>query len=95
MPIGAPAAELADLYAGIYPDGIPPHHQGPGYGSSMVVTFTRGDGEVFCAGTTDWPYGLEANDPFVTIITRNVLDRFIAAGRDGAQAPATKAKERR
>lgn len=95
VPIGAPAAELADLYAGIYPDGIPPHHQGPGYGSSMVVTFTRGDGEVFCAGTTDWPYGLEANDPFVTIITRNVLDRFIAAGRDGAQAPATNTKEQR
>lgn len=84
VPIGAPAVEAEHLFAGIYPDGIPPHHQGNGYGAAMIATFTRGQGEVYCAGTTDWPYGLAANDPFVVTITRNVLDRYLALGRCGA-----------
>lgn len=82
VPIGAPAAEAEALLASIYPDGIPPHHQGNSYGSAMVATFSRGDGEVFCAGSTDWPYGLSERDPFVERITANVLDRFIATRPD-------------
>lgn len=95
VPIGAPAVEAEHLFAGIYPDGIPPHHQGNGYGAAMIATFARGQGEVYCAGTTDWPYGLAANDPFVVTITRNVLDRYLALGRCGAtdetDATATRA----
>ncbi len=45
-------------------------------GSSMVVTFTRGKGNVFHAGTCEWVYGLKYRDPFTEQITRNVLNRF-------------------
>lgn len=45
------------------------------YGSGMIVSFTRGSGWVFCAGSTEWVCGLMQHDPFVEQITRNVLDR--------------------
>jgi hypothetical protein len=48
------------------------------YGSSMVVNMKKGNGEVFCAGTTEWVNGLKERDEFVEIITRNVLDRYKA-----------------
>ena len=47
-------------------------------GSGMIVTFKRGRGEVFTAGTCEWVAGLIDRDPFVERITRNVLDRFTA-----------------
>jgi hypothetical protein len=46
-------------------------------GSGMVVTFSRGRGQVFHAGTCEWVAGLIRRDPAVDIVTRNVLDRFI------------------
>ncbi|HEY1709451.1 MAG TPA: N,N-dimethylformamidase beta subunit family domain-containing protein [Rhizomicrobium sp.] len=46
-------------------------------GHAVMASFTRGKGEVFNAGTTEWAYGLAANDPFVMRITRNVLKRFL------------------
>ena len=45
-------------------------------GHAVMASFARGAGEVFNAGTTEWAYGLAAEDPFVTRITRNVLRRF-------------------
>ncbi len=46
-------------------------------GSGMIVTFSRGAGRVFHAGTVEWVAGLVARDPYVERITRNVLDRFL------------------
>ena len=51
-------------------------------GSGMMVTMTKGQGEVFHAGTTNWVAGLIDKDPFVERITRNVLDRYLTAGID-------------
>jgi hypothetical protein len=48
-------------------------------GHAVMGAFTRGKGEVFNGGTTEWAHALAANDPFVTRITRNVLRRFGAA----------------
>lgn len=48
-------------------------------GHAVMAAFASGQGEVFNAGTTEWAHGLAAGDPFVTRITRNVLDRFLAA----------------
>jgi hypothetical protein len=48
-------------------------------GHSVMGSFTRGDGQVFNCGTTEWAHGLAAGDPFVTRITKNVLHRFGAA----------------
>ncbi len=44
--------------------------------SGMIVTFPKGRGEVFHAGTCEWVAGLIDRDPFVERITRNVLDRY-------------------
>ena len=45
-------------------------------GHAVLASFTKGDGEVFNAGTTEWVHGLAAGDPFVVQITRNVIERF-------------------
>jgi hypothetical protein len=46
-------------------------------GHAVMASFTRGKGEIFNAGTTEWAHGLAAHDPFVTRITRNVIKRFL------------------
>ncbi|HEX4181390.1 MAG TPA: N,N-dimethylformamidase beta subunit family domain-containing protein [Caulobacteraceae bacterium] len=46
-------------------------------GHAVLAAFKRGAGEVFNAGTTEWAHGLAAGDPFVTRITKNVLERFL------------------
>ena len=46
------------------------------YGSAVITSMPKGQGEVFCAGTTEWPYALNQSEPFVEQITRNVLARF-------------------
>lgn len=46
-------------------------------GSGMMVSFGKGKGEVFTAGTCEWVAGLIDRDPFVERITRNILDRFL------------------
>ena len=45
-------------------------------GHAVMASFTRGKGEVFNGGTTEWAHGLTAGDPFIEQITRNVLRRF-------------------
>jgi hypothetical protein len=45
-------------------------------GSGMMVTFTRGRGTVFHAGSCEWVAGLKRRDAATERVTRNVLDRF-------------------
>ena len=47
-------------------------------GSGMIVNFTRGGGEVFHAGSTEWVAGLIRRDKAVEQVTRNVLNRFLS-----------------
>ena len=47
-------------------------------GSGMMVSFSRGKGEVFNAGTTEWIAGLIHHDKAVVQLTRNVLNRFLS-----------------
>lgn len=46
-------------------------------GSGMIVTFERGAGTVFHAGSCEWVAGLKNADYYTEKITRNVLNRFI------------------
>lgn len=45
-------------------------------GHAVIATFSSGKGRVFNAGTTEWVHGLAANNPFVSQITKNVLNEF-------------------
>jgi len=49
-----------------------------GRGSGMIVSFSRGQGEVFHAGSVEWVAGLLRRDAQVERVTRNVLDRFLS-----------------
>lgn len=77
VPIGAPAEEVTGLLGALYPDGAPEYKRETVYGAAMIASFERDAGSVFCAGTTDWVYGLSAHDPFTEAITRTVLDTFL------------------
>jgi hypothetical protein len=46
-------------------------------GSGMIVSFTKGLGEVFHAGSCEWIAGLLRRDTQVEQVTRNVLTRFL------------------
>ena len=50
------------------------------YGSAVITHMTKGAGEVFCAGTTEWCHGLARRHTQTEIITRNVLNRFLDHG---------------
>jgi hypothetical protein len=45
-------------------------------GCGMMITFTRGAGTVFHAGSCEWVAGLKLKDAATETVTRNVLDRF-------------------
>jgi len=45
-------------------------------GNGMIISWQRGKGEIFTAGTCEWVAGMIRNDGQVEQITRNVLDRF-------------------
>lgn len=47
-------------------------------GAGMIVTFPRGRGEVFHAGSCEWVAGLLRRDPMVERVTENVLRRYLA-----------------
>ncbi|MBS0559272.1 MAG: hypothetical protein JSR21_04380 [Proteobacteria bacterium] len=47
------------------------------YGSGMIVSMKRGQGEVFTAGSCEWIMGLALRDFQTERLTRNVLDRFL------------------
>jgi hypothetical protein len=42
----------------------------------MIVSFSKGNGEVFTAATCEWVNGLRLGDVQVEQVTRNVLNRF-------------------
>lgn len=44
-------------------------------GASVLGTYTQG-GTVVTSGSTDWSHGLSGNDPAVTQITKNVLNKL-------------------
>ena len=46
-------------------------------GAGMIVSFRKGRGEVFHAGTCEWVMGLAREDQMVMQVTRNVLNRFL------------------
>jgi hypothetical protein len=49
-----------------------------GRGSGMIVSFRKGNGEVFHAGSVEWVAGLLRRDPQVERVTTNVLSRFLS-----------------
>ncbi len=74
--IGGPETEAYTYIHGLG-DDLPAYiHEGEMRGAGMMATFTRGDGEVFNGGSTEWPHALAQGDVFVDRIVRNVLDRF-------------------
>ena len=48
-------------------------------GCGMIVNFPKGRGEVFHIGSTEWIAGLIREDAMVERVTRNILDRYLAA----------------
>ncbi|RXT02383.1 N,N-dimethylformamidase beta subunit family domain-containing protein [Ammoniphilus sp. CFH 90114] len=50
------------------------------YGHAMMVQFSKGKGNVFNGGATEWAYGIEGKNPFVERITDNVMKRFAKEG---------------
>ncbi|KAL2848175.1 hypothetical protein BJY01DRAFT_246500 [Aspergillus pseudoustus] len=76
-PIGGPLREVEQViklgYEGF---DLPEYLQDRAYGSGMVASFTKGAGEVFCAGTCEWVAGLIRRNEFTELITKNVLDKF-------------------
>jgi hypothetical protein len=66
------------LTKAVYGDNSPENLAKMRYGSCVVVSMKKGKGEVFCAGTTEWPYALKSGEWFSEKITHNVLKRFTA-----------------
>lgn len=80
-PIGGPEAEVYAYNADLG-DNLPDYvHENEMRGAGMIAAFTRGAGEVFNGGTTEWSNVLRHGDPFVDRIVRNVLDRFTGADK--------------
>jgi hypothetical protein len=46
-------------------------------GASVITSMKKGRGEVFCGGTTEWPYALAQSEPMVERVVSNVLQRFL------------------
>ena len=61
------------LYGEATPENVARTERGVG----MVVSFRKGRGQVFHAGSCEWVNGLIHNDSTVTRVTKNVLDRFL------------------
>ncbi|GHE66289.1 N,N-dimethylformamidase beta subunit family domain-containing protein [Streptomyces capitiformicae] len=76
VPLGAPREEAVGHMQALWGDDVPDRFQGEFHGAGMVAAFTRGAGQVFNAGTTEWVSGLIHRDPFTEQITHNVLRRF-------------------
>ena len=74
--------DLAGIARLRYGTDTPEHRERCRYGAAMITSMRVGAGEVFCAGTTEWPASLAQGDPACVIITRNVLRRFTAGSGD-------------
>ena len=60
------------LYGAVTQDSL----QASARGNGVIVSWSRGKGEVFNAATCEWVAGLIRGDRQVEQVTRNVLDRF-------------------
>ncbi|MBW8299812.1 MAG: ThuA domain-containing protein [Hydrogenophaga sp.] len=49
------------------------------YSNGMIVSFRKGEGEVFHAGTCEWVAGLLRSDAMVEKVTHNVLSRALGS----------------
>ena len=73
-------SEDCELHARILYDEVTPKTMAlAGRGSGMIVSFRKGEGEVFHAGSVEWVAGLLRHDAQVERVTRNVLDRFLSS----------------
>jgi hypothetical protein len=80
-PLGGPEGEVY-AYNAELGDDLPDYvHEGQMRGAGMIAAFTRGPGEVFNGGSTEWSHALSTGDPQVDRIVRNVIDRFAAKER--------------
>ena len=72
--IGAADAEFKAraLFGEVTPETLDASSRGNG----MIISWKRGRGEVFTAGTCEWVAGLIRGDAQVEQVTRNVLNRF-------------------
>lgn len=59
-----------------YGDASPTHLEAARRGSGMIVSFKKGAGEVFHAGSSEWVNGLRLREPFTEAITRTVVRRL-------------------
>ncbi len=76
VPLGGPEFEM-QRYLDALGDDVPQYLLESGMrGAGMMASFTRGMGEVFNGGSTEWPHALAQGDPSVDRIVRNVLYRF-------------------
>jgi hypothetical protein len=60
-----------------YREDSPENREKAQRGSGMMITFTRGAGTVFHAGSCEWVAGLQRHDAATEQVTRNVLNRFV------------------
>ena len=72
-------SDLAGVATLRYGSDTPEHRDRCRYGAGMItsMTYPGGSGMVFCAGTTEWPASLASGDRACSIITHNVLQRFM------------------
>jgi hypothetical protein len=70
--------DLAFAAEALFGEDTPEHRDRIRYGCSVITSMPKGRGEVFCAGTTEWCFGLATRHQQIEIITRNVLDRFLS-----------------
>ena len=71
----SPPGELEEMALVLFGDMTEENVARIARGHAVMAVFTRGDGEVFNAGSADWAYGLDA-DPNIQRVTANVLRRF-------------------
>jgi hypothetical protein len=69
--------DLAFATEAIFGEDTPANRDQLRYGSAVITHMPKGEGEVFCAGTTEWCFALANGHTQAEIITRNVLNRFL------------------
>jgi hypothetical protein len=80
VPLGGPVKEMQATLDALG-DDLPSYvREGENRGAGMIAAFRRGRGEVFNGGSTEWPYALNAGDPYVARIVHHVLRRFTSSG---------------
>lgn len=67
---------VAGIAAFRYGETSPDHLEAARRGNGMIVSFKRGAGEVFHAGTSEWVNGLRLREPFTEAITGTVVRRL-------------------